>query len=230
MKKSNILLFKISCILILLMVIISCQSKDKNQPTEENKYAMVQIHLDSVGVDTIEAINTIPEDTLIQEAENTNQGIQAYDQLYFGMTKIEVSRLNNSRQKIGNYHYNFSYSYNGTGELYSISIKSDPEKTLYYEQRLQPKYTNLCRVIAEKYGKKSACGLLPSIFDVMNAQRYKMVGWQEGEKKINLYLRFVSLDVYNVECRITHTSMEKAENQRLYRLKNKHIIESSEKF
>ena len=215
--------------LIILIIIFSCQSKDKNPPKEDNNYVVAQTQPEFTAADTIETITT-PMDTAMLETENTNPGLQAYDKLYFGMKKNEVNRLNKPRQKIGNYSYNFSYAYNGAGELYSISIRSDPEKTLYYEQRLQPKYTNLCRVIAEKYGKKSACGLLPSIFDVMNAQRYKMVGWQEGEKKIDLYLRFVSLDVYNVECRITHSTMEKVENKRLYRLKNKHIIESSEKF
>lgn len=228
MKKSNTFMTKIWHLLIFIMI-FSCQSKDKSLPKEDNKYTIAQTQPDSIAGDTIEAM-TIPEDTTMLETENSNPGLQAYDKLYFGMKKNEVNRLNKSRQKIGSYSYNFSYAYNGAGELYSISIRSDPEKTLYYEQRLQPKYSNLCRVIAEKYGKKSACGLLPSIFDVMNAQRYKMVGWQEGEKKINLYLRFVSLDVYNVECRITHSTMENAENKRLYRLKNKHIIESAEKF
>ncbi|HRO09798.1 MAG TPA: hypothetical protein PK047_13105 [Saprospiraceae bacterium] len=228
MKKSNTFMAKIGYLLIFIMI-FSCQSRDKNPPKEENKNALALTLIDSTSVDTFEALTTLEEITML-ENENTNPGLQAYDKLYFGMKKNEVNKLNKSRQKIGSYSYNFSYVFNGAGELYSIVIRSDPEKTLYYEQRLQPKYSNLCRVIAEKYGKKSGCGLLPSIFDVMNAQRYKMVGWQEGEKKINLYLRFVALDVYNVECSITHDTMEKAENQRLYKLKNKHIIESAEKF
>ena len=226
-RKNN--LSKEMYLLILIIVIISCQYKDKSDPMEENKYTVVQTQLDTIAADTMEE-NILPEDTIVTESEKTARRVQAYDKLYFGMKKNEVNSLNEARQKIGVYNYNFTYSYNGAGQLYGITIKSDPEKTVYYEKNLQPKYANICRVISEKYGKKSSCGTLPSIFDVMNAQRYKLVGWKEGEKMLNLYLRYATIDVYYVECRIVHASMEKAENIRLYRLKNKDILESSEKF
>lgn len=232
-------IIKVSSLIFLLGSIISCHSAEKNKHEEPINDIPSLTLIDSIVTkkenDTSLVTDTVYDpyivvDTMIEESEKIQSGIQAYDKLTFGMQKHEVNQLNKARQKIGNFSYNFNYLYNGAGQLYKITIKSEPEKTLYYETNLQPKYSNLCRVIAEKYGKKSSCGMLPSIFDVMNAKLFKMVEWQDEDKKIVLSLRYTSLDSYYVECSIIHKMMEKEENIRLYRLKNKHIIEASKKF
>jgi len=212
---------------VLIFHLISCEIKDKQDVKDDIS-------------DVLKDRDTMSEmdfhDTLMMDEDSieimsfAKEGVSAYDKLFFGMKKEEVNALNNSSQKVGRYIYKFAYKYNGDGELYRIDIKSSTEKTIHYETNLQAKYSNLCRVVSEKYGKKSSCGALPSIFDVMNAKRYKMVEWQSGEKVIILYLVYSSMDAYYTECRIVHKSMEKAENERLYRVKNKDIIESSEKF
>jgi hypothetical protein len=156
--------------------------------------------------------------------------VAAYDRINFGMTKREVDSLGITREKIGYHSYRFTYRYDSEGGLYRIDIRSNNEKAIQYEARAQALYSNLCRVIAEKYGKKSSCGGLPSIFDVMNAQRYKMAAWEIGEKSVILYIVSTSPDTYYTECRIVHRAMQEAENARMYKIKNKVIIESSEKF
>lgn len=218
-----------SGISFLLGLLISCQPTDKTQPKEPSQNKVSITLNDTIVADTIYD-PAAAENVMMENTEKIDSSVQAYDQLTFGMKKHEVNQLNKTRQKIGNFSYNFNYLYNGVGQLYKIIIKSAPEKTLYYETNLQSKYTNLCRVITEKYGKKSSCGMLPSIFDVMNAKLFKMVEWQDEDKKIILSLRYTSLDSYYVECSIVHKMMEKEENIRLYRLKNKDIIEASKKF
>jgi hypothetical protein len=218
-----------SSISFLLWLLISCQPTDKTQPKEPSQNKVSITLNDTIATDTVYD-QSAAENVMMENTEKIESSVQAYDQLTFGMQKNEVNQLNKASQKIGNFSYNFKYLYNGAGQLYKITIKSEPEKTLYYESNLQRKYSNLCSVIAEKYGKKSSCGMLPSIFEVMNAKLYKMVEWQDEDKKIILSLRYTSLDSYYVECSIIHKMMEKEENIRLYRLKNKHIIEASKKF
>lgn len=213
---------------LVMCLLISCELKGKKDLKKDISDVLVERDTISVG-DSYDSILMNEESIILPNTVKTKE-VSAYDKLFFGMQKEEVESLNKSREKIGLYSYNFVFKYNGDGELYRIDIKSSSEKTIHYETHLQAKYANLCRVVSEKYGKKSLCGALPSIFEVMNAKQYKMVEWQSGEKAIILYLVYASMDAYYTECRIVHKSMEKAEKERLYRVRNKDIIESSEKF
>ena len=217
---------------VLIMIISACNVKEPDTTTltntkEENsiilEHKVNDLTIDSSVQDSFVVLETVKKDT--SGAENF-----AFGKFKFGMTKAEVHQLNKSRQKLGLHYYNFSYAFNGKGELFAVTIFSDSKKALYYERSIQPIYTNLCRVIAEKYGKKSSCGVLPSVFDVMNSGTLWINTWTINEKKIRLGIKANKLDSYVVICKIVHIPMESAENKRMYRIKNKHIIESSEKF
>lgn len=218
--------------IVLIMIISGCNEKESNKTilakTKEENSIILNHRANDLPIDS-----SIQDSAVVLEVEKKDtSGAEnfAFGKLKFGMTKAEVHQLNKSRQKLGLHYYNFSYAFNGKGELFAVNIFSDSKKVLYYERDVQQLYTNLCKVIAEKYGKKSSCGVLPSVFDVMNAETLWVNNWTNGDKKIKLGIRANKLESYDVICKIVHIPMEKAENKRMYRLKNKHIIESSEKF
>lgn len=212
----------------------SCETFKK-----ETKETNLPGELISEGTDMSEVSDTLSvENEAASEHEDMDsisisvpeEKVAAYDRIYFGMTKREVDSLGTTREKIGYHFYNLKYRYDSEGKLYRIDIRSDREKAIQYEAKAQAHFSNLCRVIAEKYGKKPSCGALPSIFDVMNAKRYQMASWDIGEKSVILYIVYASADAYYTECRIVHRAMQEVEKTRMYKIKNKEIIESSEKF
>jgi hypothetical protein len=154
---------------------------------------------------------------------------QAFDRLYFGMSKTEVNKLNSNPQRLGKYNYHFSYQFNGCGELYALTIISGSVKTIVYEN-VSGSYNNLYNIISMKYGKPTGPKSIPSVFDVMNAGTYWINKWNPDNKTIRLGIRHKSQDSYDVLCRIVNVAKDKAEKQRLYELKNKDIIEAAKKF
>ncbi|MBK8699448.1 MAG: hypothetical protein IPN29_07850 [Saprospiraceae bacterium] len=179
------------------------------------------ISRDSVS---IENPDSLPEEDLNDDADN------AYDRLKFGMTLQEVNDLNEAKQKLVNHCYRFSYSFNDKGELYAIYLRSDAEKAIYYETRLQSKYSNLCRIISEKYGNKDNCGTLPSIFEVMNNKTMFLAKWRLENKLIQVGITQVELNGYKVLCKISNPVMEQEAKRQNYLKKNKKRIDASEKF
>ena len=154
----------------------------------------------------------------------------AFGRLSFGMRKSEVLSLNKNPQQLGKYSYNFSYLYNGNNELYGMTLFSNPVTTIKYEDGVQGAYSNLHKIISIKHGKPSGPKAIPSIFDVMNAGIYWINKWKNDDKEIRLGIRQRKKDSFDVICRIINIPMEKAEKERLYRIKNKDILKAAEKF
>lgn len=176
---------------------------------------------DNIEIDSIDKM----EKSVEEQSSNL-----AYGKLWFGMKAGEVKRKNASRQKLATYHYNFSYGYNRNKELYAVYLHSDFVKAVVYETELQSRYTNLCRIIAEKYGKKSNCGALPSIFDVMNNHTMYLAKWHLQNKNIDLGIQYDALNAYRVVCNISQPQLEKAAKKEKYNQVNKKWIDASDNF
>ncbi|MBL0083608.1 MAG: hypothetical protein IPP37_14825 [Saprospiraceae bacterium] len=226
-------------LLIILFSLGSCISEkfDTNANQAEALSTAVSIPPDTIAMVTDTNERQIPEISSAAESGDTakNAGDQAetsyaYGKVRFGMSKSEVEACNAKKQRLVHYTYHFTYSFNNRGELYAIYIHSEPEKTIYYETRLQSKYDNLCRIVSEKYGNKRKCGQLPSIFDVMNSKTMYLIKWQLAEKRIQIGVSQKQLDDYTVICKISHLAMEEEAIKFEYAKKNKKWKEASEKF
>lgn len=227
------------CILLSLLAfgLVSCR-KDNFSPAKvmpENADTFSQIESPAESLDTTWqpsfSDTTVTEDTMTLSSSQ-DEGLKnfAYGNLTFGMSPQEVKEANAGKQKLADYHYNFTYRYNNRKQLYAIYLYSEPEKVIYYETRLQDKYSNLCRIIAEKYGHKNKCVTLPSIFEVMNSQTLYLSKWQTADKKIQLGIQQDQLDAYRVVCKISHPAMEEVAKKEKYNRDNKKWIDASEKF
>lgn len=182
--------------------------------------------LESVGLDTLFKGDSI----VVNQPDTLGPSVKAYGNLFFGMHPDQVVQSNDARQKLASYYYHFDYSYNNNKELYAIYLRSDPEMAIYYETRLQNKYTNLCRIITEKYGGKNKCGILPSIFEVMNNKTMYLSKWQNEGKKIQMGIQQTDLNAYTVICKISNPEMEIQAKKEKYIKDNKKWIDASKKF
>lgn len=212
LKKIKLVKTQAYILILMLSILSSCSFSDEKQVEKEEE--------------------EITEDTIVQSVEIFSEVIPdyAFGRLEFGMTKEQVAELNPYRQLLGKHYYNFSYSYNGSGELYKISIFSDAVKAVEYETGTGGKYYNLHQIISMKHGDPTGSRYVPSIFDVMNSGTLWINKWVSGKREIRLGIRERKLDSYDVLCTITETEMEKKESERLFRIRNKDIIEASEKF
>lgn len=71
----------------------------------------------------------------------------AFNNLMFGMGKDTVKQLNETRQMLDKYNYNFSYSFNGEEKLYKVRIYSDGVKVIKFDSDLKNSYRNLAQII-----------------------------------------------------------------------------------
>jgi len=180
--------------------------------------------------DTLNIDTTDDTQSVVDTIAPNNNGEFAYGKLSFGMSQAQVKAINPERQKLADYYYHFTYRFNRKNELYAVYLHSEPSKAIAYETDLQAKYTNLCKVISEKYGYKSRCGSLPSIFDVMNNRTLYLTTWKISEKKIQIGIQQEQLDAYKVVCKISHMLREKAAQKEKYLKDNKKWIDASKKF
>lgn len=179
-----------------------------------------------VALDTVLRVDSMG----VSQPDTFNPSKRAYGNLFFGMHPEQVVQSNDARQKLASYYYHFDYSYNNSKELYAIYLRSEPEMAIYYETRLQNKYTNLCLIITEKYGGKNKCGVLPSIFDVMNNKTLYLSKWQIENKKIQIGIQQTDLNAYTVICKIANPAMENLAKKEKYIKDNKKWIDASKKF
>lgn len=221
--------FCIFCCLSLLTLGSCKDEKSKTQTINDHKaiplanreISLPQNDTAGIGDDTMLVVDTIVP---------KNYDEFAFGKLSFGMNPNQVKALNPGRQKLADFYYHFTYRFNRNNELYAIYLHSEASKAIVYETDLQAKYTNLCRVISEKYGNKSRCGSLPSIFDVMNNRTLYLASWKISEKKIQIGIQQEQLDAYKVVCKISHISREKAAQKEKYLKDNKKWIDASKKF
>jgi len=153
-----------------------------------------------------------------------------FGNLAFGMCKEEVDKSNEKRQLLGKYNYNFGYSFNQENQLYKVKIKSDGVKAIHFDTNLKYNYQNLYQIIKTKYGESATNRIFPSIFDVQNSKTLQMNRWETGTKQINIGLQENGMNSFSVICNIFDKNMAEMETQHLKNLKNKDVIEASEKF
>jgi hypothetical protein len=213
-------------ILSLIFVFYSCNTNSENLKSESAEDS-TEIH---TLADTLISKDSASNQTDITEEYSENVPNLAFGRLTFGMTLNDVKRLNKNPQKLGKYTYNFTYFFNGSRELYGLTLFSNSVKTIQYEDGLQGPYSNLFNIISIKYGKPSGPKAVPSVFEVMDAGIYWTNKWKMGEKEIKLGIRQRKQDSFDVICRIMNIPMEKAENKRIYRIKNKDILQAADKF
>lgn len=209
---------------LLVMLLILFSQCGLNRKKSQNQEPQIQTENLQTNIDSVSNIDSLEN---FQVAQNQNK---AFGSLNFGMVKNEVENENEKRQLLGKYNYNFKYKYNDKNGLYSIIIISDPEKALNYDSGLKEKYANLSKIITIKYGEPKINSPYPSIFEVQNSKIFTTQKWEDGAKQIHLGMKENSLDSYCVVCTIFDSNLEKEEKQRLYNLKNKDIIDASEKF
>jgi hypothetical protein len=154
----------------------------------------------------------------------------AFNNLMFGMEKDTVEQLNETRQMLGKYYYNFNYSFNGENKLYKVRISSEGVQVIKFDSDLKSRYQNLVQIIQTKYGKPVTSRDYPSIFDVQKSKKYLMNQWEIGIKQINLALQENAMNSYSVSCEIFDKNLNEAELQRLKDVKNHDVIEAAEKF
>lgn len=221
----------ISFYLVLITLLASCNSGEQVSVQNIAEFAEAQDTgtMQSASYDSMNVISNVEAESEV-DSEASRDDKHAFDKLEFGMHADEVRTLITPTLKLGKYNYRLTFLYNQNKELYALHIKSAEVKAIQYEGDLQALYMNLCRIISEKYGNRKSCRQLPSIFDVMNAGTYYTNKWDSGEKSIKLGVVQTQLNGYLVQCKISHTEMEKEEKERLYKIKNKDIIDASEKF
>lgn len=211
--------------------ISACSSSDQgiDQIDRNNSEEII---FDLPTADTVDTHNmvAITREPIPQNLQAYQLKEHAFDQLYFGMSSVELDSFGNKRSVLGKYQYHLDYTLNQLDELYSITIYSQEVRSIEYETTLQAIHHNLCRIISERYGNKENCGTLPSLFDVMNAGSLTTQQWKVDAKTINLGIRHTQPNGFIVRCRIFHDLMEKEEQARLYKIKNKDIIEAADKF
>lgn len=215
--------------LIVISFLNACSNRDQGIDQIDltnSEEAIIELpNADTPDVEATPRVSILPTSP---EADQLAE--HAFDQLYFRMSSKEVDSLGDKRSVLGKYPYHFNYTLNQLDELYSITIYSQEVRSIEYETTLQAIHHNLCRIISERYGKKENCGTLPSLFDVMNAGSLTTQQWKVDAKTINLGIRHTQPNGFIVRCRIFHDLMEKEEQARLYKIKNKDIIEAADKF
>jgi len=154
----------------------------------------------------------------------------AFNNLMFGMEKDTVEQLNETRQMLGKYYYNFNYSFDSENKLFKVRISSDGVKAIKFDTDLKSRYQYLVLIIQTKYGEPVTSRDYPSIFDVQNSKKYLMNQWEIGIKQINLALQENEMNSYSVSCEIFDKNLNEAELQRLKDVKNHDVIEAAEKF
>lgn len=154
----------------------------------------------------------------------------AFGALGFGMGKEQVDTLNPRKQILGKYNYNFTYSFNADNQLYQVRLKSNGINTLYYDDNLKFNYQNLYKILKIKFGEPIFNRGYPSVFDVMNSKKLTLARWEIGIKQINLGLQENGMNSFSVFCEISDEEMKEAERLRVYKVKNKDILEAADKF
>jgi hypothetical protein len=154
----------------------------------------------------------------------------ALGNLRFGMNKEQVGLASEKRQLLGKYNYNVENSFNGEGKLFATNLSSDGVKAIGYDTDLKNRYLNLHQIIKTKYGESISRRNYPSIFDVQKTGKYWIDKWELGTKQIYLGIVENNLNNYSVVSKILDKNMEEIELKRLKDLRNKGIIEASEKF
>ncbi len=148
----------------------------------------------------------------------------------FGMKETEAEDINPGKEKLGKFNYRFSPQFDGNDELYKLTLSSEGVKTIKFETDLLVNYNNLYKIVETRYGKPLASKKFPSIFDVQSSKKYLMSKWEQGTKNIQISLVENSLNSYAVVCDIFDKNMSEAEKERLYKLKNKDVLDAAEKF
>jgi len=189
------------------------------KPAEPGK----QLKSDSVQADSLQA-GTAATDTI------SKSKIHAFGDLYFGMKKAEVERLNEPRQQLGKNEYSFDYLFDGDSMLYKVNIRSAGVKVIGYDSSLKAYYNNLYNILQTRYGEPETHTGFPSVFDVQNAGKYKIDFWEEEGKIVEILLRMNALNSYSAVCEITAKEMEQAELKRQKNIKNKDVIDAANKF
>ncbi len=202
-------------IFLIVVLLFSCTS---NEQKKKSKLATSLANID---------VKKNSHDDYIDENLPENK---AFGDIYFGMTKQEVSENKETHQLLGSYNYNFSYLFNNQSLLYSIIINSTPNKAIRFESTLKGKYYNLSKIISTKYGKAVKKTAYPSIFTVQENKMLWVEKWVVDNKRISLGIKSINLNSYIVTCRITHIEMEKEERKRILNKKNKKILDAAEKF
>lgn len=211
----------------LLAVLISlsgCQNLFKKKPVEE------EIISEKVkSPEELLAEEQARQDS-IKNMEFERMQKTAFGNIRFGMSEDSVIVLNEKRQQLGKYNYNFSYMYNNEGQLYKLKLASDAVRAIQFDSDLNQRYQNLFKIIQTKYGEPLLRKEYPSIFDVQNQKKYPVSKWEEGRKQINIGLQEKGKNSYSAYCEIVDKDMNEAEQQRLKNLKNKDIIDAASKF
>lgn len=166
----------------------------------------------------------------IENAEFEKMQKTAFGDVMFGMIKDSVFNLNEERQHLGKYDYNFSYSFNNEDKLYKLKLTSGAVRAIQFDSDLNNRYQNLFRIIQTKYGEPLSQKEYPSIFDVQNNKKYQISKWEKGTKQISVGVQETGKNSYSAFCEILDKNMTEAELERQKNLKNKDIIEASSKF
>ena len=209
-------------IICLFFLWTSCGMLNKNKDSEKSSEEI------TLSPEELEAIKKAKQDS-IEKAEFELTEKTAVGDVQFGMDKQEVEKLSESNQKLGKYSFNSTNIYNGDGQLYSLVLDSNPEKAINYDNGLKSKYWNLYKILNIKYGEPETNKGFPSIFDVQKTGTYWINVWHFGTKEIKLGLKEHALNSYTVRCNITDSEMQKAEIDRLQKIKDKDYIEAAKK-
>ena len=217
MKKPDFLL------LLVVLFFSACTLLNNKQQTENTENQNAIQPEDSLTQNIIDTI--IPDS--VQAPMLTRK---AFGDLYFGMTEDEVVNIIEKRQLLGKYNYNIKCSFTHDKALYKVNLFSDSEKAINYDSALEPKFSNLVKIVKTKYGEPKYQQKFPSIFYVQKAKKLVTAKWEHEDKFIEVGINENSLNSYSAFCTIVDSEMQEKEKQQLYNNQNKDIIEASEKF
>ena len=205
--------------IVLFILFVQCNILHKKQkPTDQEKTPQQLIAEEKARQDSIEY-------AALQEIQKI-----AFAGLLFGMNEAEVDEANPGKERLGKYNYSFVPQFNGDMELYKLTISSDEVKAIRFDSDLLTNYNNLYKILETRYGKPLLNNQFPSIFEVQNSKKFIMNKWEEGTKNIHISLVDNNLNSYAVVCDIFDKNMMESEKERLYKLKNKDVLDAAQKF
>ncbi len=175
---------------LVLLILVSCNSNQKKQQLEKRK------------ADSIQQVMQLEREKFLADslakAARVDQALTAFGSIKFGMSRDTVQAimkktLNQGTNKVlGAYEYSFSPSFNDEGQLYMLQIQTGSESSFQLESLVRAKVENLKQIITTKYGEPIKSFGYPDDFAFVEANLQWINIWEFDTKTIKIGVAAIS--------------------------------------
>ena len=190
-------------------------------------------------------IKTKHEIRRIQQIQEDQK--KAYAGANFGMTLDEIKQLDHFRtksfdrirdgfyrikeEKVGNYTYSCSLSFDDDGKLQAVLFSSPWQSDLYYNTDIISRVRDFNSVILRAYGMPTKSYGIPSISDFYSSTYKKVNIWEVGAKSIELGVQKRTIkNEYYVEVIVSDYNQSEQRNKQSLQDRSDNIESSSTMF